>query len=108
MLTSFTTQKITRCAGSAGSPAAPHRPITQAKDLGSFANLVAEAWPKLAEARNSRDYALDCGIDEQALEAYASGACSLYERKAVERLISKCQWAMTYLTDLVKSRRSSD
>lgn len=107
MLTSFTTQELRKGTGNTGSPAAPLRP-TNGLAQESFGGMISKGWHKLAINRASRDYALDHGIDEQALEAYASGACSLYERKSIERLVCKCQWAMDYVTDLIKSRRSSE
>lgn len=52
-----------------------------------------------------RDYSLDLGVDEKALERYASGACSLYEREEIHQVLSKSKWAMNYVTNLVKSQR---
>ena len=108
MITSYTTQEPQQVPGSMFSPAAPQRPLSRDGNQIAFSNLITKAWPKLAESTGSRDYALDHGIDEKALEAYASGACSLYEHEEIERLVLKCEWAMTYLTDLIKSRRTAE
>ena len=70
-----------------------------------FEQSITDALPAVETRRASRDYALDYGIDEKALERYASGACSLYERKSIESVLTRCRWAMSYVVALVKDRR---
>jgi len=103
MLMGFTPAKNPEGLGSNAKPAAPAH-IWPSQSI-AFENLVSETQPKLNELRISRDYAQDLGVDEKALERYVSGACSLYERKEVEAVISQSQWAMSFVSDLVKSRR---
>jgi hypothetical protein len=52
-----------------------------------------------------RDYALDHGVDEKALEEYVSGACVLYRRKEIEAVLSRCDWAMKKVVEIIKAQR---
>lgn len=70
-----------------------------------FVNLIGDILPEVAKFRGSRDYALDRGVDEKALERYATGACSLYEREEIESVIARNKWSLDYVVQYVKSRR---
>jgi len=71
-----------------------------------FVKLVAEAIPALRIDRNSRGYALDLGLDEKALNAYADRALSISERNSAQQVITDCGWARDYVVERVKTRRS--
>ena len=70
-----------------------------------FVNLIDSLLPEVIRLRGSRDYALNRGVDEKALERYATGACSLYEREEIESVIAKNKWSRDYVVQYVKSRR---
>ncbi len=71
-----------------------------------FVKLVAEAIPALRGANDTRGYALDFGVDEKALDAYATGALSVSERNSIQQVIVQCGWARAYVVEKIKSRRS--
>ena len=83
------------------SPAAAPRNTGRAR----FVKLIEETVPQIDEVRGTRAYALDFGIDEQALDDYVAGACSAYERKAVEHVLVRNRWAMNYVVSRVKEKR---
>jgi hypothetical protein len=55
--------------------------------------------------RGTRSYALDHGVDEAALARYTSGAVTVYERQEITNVISRNEWARSYVVNLVKQRR---
>jgi hypothetical protein len=71
----------------------------------TFPALLEEAMRQSSSARSRRQYSLDHGIDETALIRYANGAVSTYERREIEGVLTKCDWARNYVVDLVKNRR---
>jgi len=72
-----------------------------------FPGFFDRAVTRLSAWRNSREYALELGVDEEALERYATGAISMYERSEIEPILVKCQWAMNYVARLAKAQRSA-
>jgi len=89
---------------------APVKPLTSAPNNPSprnqFELFLEQSHSKLIEIRGTRDYALNLGLTEEALERYTSGACSLYEQDDIERSLTKSRWATDYVINLVKSRRN--
>ena len=71
----------------------------------SFPKLISQAIQGAETQRNSRDYALDHGVDKEALKRYATGAISVYERREIDAIVAKCRWAMDHVVSLVKARR---
>lgn len=55
--------------------------------------------------RATRDYSLDHGVDEAALVHYVNGVFSVYERKEIEGVISRCAWAREFLVHYLKEKR---
>jgi hypothetical protein len=81
------------------TPSSPAKPGRTA-----FENLVTDAMRGASQLRQ-RDYALDHGVDEQALVGYATGALSVYERKEIEQIIIRCEWARKFVVDHIKEQR---
>lgn len=67
----------------------------------TFSSLVASAATRL----DSRDYAVDLGLDEPTLLRYANGVVSMYERRCIEHVLVRNSWSRQFVVDLVKSRR---
>jgi hypothetical protein len=67
----------------------------------TFETLVNRA----ALHMGSRPYALDHGVDEQALIRYADGALSVSERDSVAGLLARCSWARKFVVGRVKKHR---
>jgi hypothetical protein len=57
------------------------------------------------DARNSKNYALDHGVDETVLVRYANGAVSTYEHREIQSVIARCKWARDFVVDQVKRKR---
>ncbi len=59
-----------------------------------------------SDPRNTRDYALDFGVDEKALIRYADGAiCDEGERRSIERVVSRNRWSQNFIVERVKQKR---
>jgi hypothetical protein len=56
--------------------------------------------------RGGKSYALDHGVDEVALVRYANGAVSVYERREIQGVISRNEWARNFVIDHVKRQRA--
>lgn len=54
--------------------------------------------------RGTKGYALDRGVDEEALARYVRGAVSVYERVELQEIIVNCEWASAYVVHLMKQR----
>lgn len=57
------------------------------------------------DPRSMRTYALDHGVNEQALVRYTNGALSDDERETVIGMVARCKWAHEFVVALVKQRR---
>jgi hypothetical protein len=68
----------------------------------AFETFLATA---VRQPRTTRTYALDHGVDEPALLRYASGAVNMYERKEIEHVLIRCEWAQKFVVDHIKSTR---
>ena len=79
---------------------APRKPSTST----SFTQLTDVALRGFSDYRG-REWAMDHGVDERALEEYASGACALYEREAIQYVVARCEWAMKKVVEITKARR---
>ena len=73
-------------------------PAPKALDFTAF---LTEAFA----ARGSRTHATDYGVNETALLRYTSGAVSMYERKEIEGIIARNDWARNYNVGHMKHRR---
>ena len=82
------------------SPAAPPAPAT-----GDFETTVEAAIRGFRGTHTTRTYAHDHGIDEQALVNYATGACTVYERREIENVLARCHWALDFVVKWVKQQR---
>lgn len=59
--------------------------------------------------RDSREYALDFGVDETALVRYANGAvCDGGERRAIEHVVSRNRWSREFVVNHVKRKRTNE
>jgi hypothetical protein len=67
----------------------------------TFEDLLTRA----ARTTSLRTYALDYGVDDEALVRYTSGAVSDEERVTIEHVIGRCAWAQERVVALVKKRR---
>lgn len=79
--------------------------LTATPETPSFPALLMEAAKFGTSVRSRKQYALDHGVDETALIRYANGAVSVYERREIESVLSRCDWARNFVVDLVKNRR---
>ena len=79
-----------------------HPGASQSALNGSFESYVSLA---AMTPRGTRDQALDYGIDETALLQYASGAVSVYERRFIQSVLVRNEWAMKFVVDAIKRRR---
>ena len=78
-------------------------PMSPAATTPSFPEFLTSALQ--ARGSNDREIALDCGVNELALIRYASGAICDVERRHVEHIVSRNEWARGYVVEYVKQRR---
>ena len=83
------------------TPSAPTAPTTMPT---RFEELVDTA-TRGRDYRQTRSFALDHGFDETALVQYATGAVAMYERKEIEAMITKCEWARRFVVEHIKKKR---
>ena len=55
--------------------------------------------------RDARTYALDYGVDEEALIRYANGAFCDEERQTIQGVIARNKWARNFVVNHVKRKR---
>ena len=79
----------------------PATPSVATMDFPTFLNTVMLH----GGLRNTKDYALDHGVDEAALVRFANGAASVYEHETIQRVVNNCEWARGFITSYIKSRR---
>lgn len=70
----------------------------------TFPELVTES----SGMRDARTYALDFGVDEEALVRYANGAFCDEERQSIQRVIARNKWAMEFVVNHVKRKRKKN
>ena len=73
--------------------------VTPPTTTGGFESLLSRA----AFHRGSRDYALDYGVDEEALICYADGAVA--DDGGITGVLVCCEWATKFVVERVKRRR---
>jgi len=67
----------------------------------SFEMLLSDA---LTRGR-TETFALDHGVDHEALIRYANGAVSVYERAQINYVLARCERSRRTVVDLVRERR---
>jgi hypothetical protein len=80
---------------------APHAASSAPSSTPSFEALLTAS----LGVCETRDYALDLGIDETALIRYANGAVSMYRRREIQHVLLRNSWSRDYVVDYVKSKR---
>lgn len=83
------------------APAAP----TPVQD---FEQLTDEAAATYFKYQRTRQYALDHGLTTKELNRYADGEMGDAERRELHSLLCRCPWALQYVTNRVKARRTED
>lgn len=71
-----------------------------------FHNFLAKSLNAFDIWTNSREYALDFGIDEQALERYISRACCVDEESTIQGLLLRNSWSLHFLIQKIENTRS--
>ena len=81
-------------------------PAAAAATSVTFPELVTESIA--SGVRDARTYALDFGVDEEALVRYANRALCDEERQSIQRIIARNKWAREFVVNHVKRKRKKN
>jgi len=77
------------------------------RSTGQFDEIFNEAAASAGPERDAQEILDKYGLDIEALERYATGACLVYERDTIETALHKHKSLLQYVIDYVKSKRRS-
>lgn len=83
--------------------------ISPAPVAASPAPTTRVSFPELLNlamtARDTRDHALDFGVDETALIRFADGAVCDEEHRKITGVLAKNNWALSFVSNYLKQKR---
>lgn len=87
------------------APFAPSPTTSSVSQLPPKVDSFPELLNLVMTARDTRDHALELGVDETALIRYADGAVCDGEHRIITGVLAKNRWALSFVADRIKQRR---